>query len=124
MNLSAIKSRLEAATPGNWELEDGTNLIWGKCYEEGINTYGSIPVASIEGKRDWSKLPRTWEEVRADAEFITHSKSDITFLLKEVERYREELTKIANYETDCEPGYTNTPFCRDVAKAALEDGSK
>lgn len=73
IDIDAIKARLEAATPGPWEMAGGNEWVSpigievGPCADEGVR--------------------------QQDAEFIANAPSDIAALIEEVERLRGHIDR-------------------------------
>ncbi len=72
MSIASIKARLEAATPGPWQVVE---MEWAGGRVE----YGVGPV-------DAEGIPTCTPLTEADAEFIAHARDDIPELLEMVAR--------------------------------------
>lgn len=59
-------------TPTPWRVEEGTDLIWGKCSEEDMTTYGmGFPIVTgFSGMGSWTKGRPDMDEREANAAFI------------------------------------------------------
>lgn len=59
-------------TPGPWRVESGTTLVWGRCDEDDVSTYGmGIPVAEAKIGSSWRNGPSvSAEEAEANARLI------------------------------------------------------
>lgn len=92
--LDEIQARVEAATPGPWEVtQEGWSVISAAC-----NICGTYHNHSMhDGGRTWDAQP--------DADFIAHSREDVPFLLAEVSKLRaiieEAATRAASGIEDC-----------------------
>lgn len=80
--LAEIRARLDAATPGPWNVR--TNGSWLRpravVYRDSNQHANNVDVCQLIGER------REW----ADADLIAHAPADIAWLLDEVERLRGE----------------------------------
>lgn len=99
--LDAIKARLKAVTPGPWVIR-----------REGGD------ITAIDSLDDQTVLAGAWNSATdnlhplevepADAEFITHARTDVARLVAEVERLNERLRAraVPDYSEECptEPG--------------------
>lgn len=77
-DLSAIRARAEAATPGPWK-----NQLPGRSY-----------VVRAGNKRIAEMMTFTSEERDNDATFIAHARADIPALLAEIERLQSLLAPL------------------------------
>lgn len=91
--LSAVRDRLDAATPWPWHLftnrhptTGGEN--WG-CIETQRHPAGGAGVPLLGGKTYW-----TGPKQRADADLVAHAPADLAFLADEVERLRAEIDRL------------------------------
>ena len=84
MNINAIKARL-ARVAGKWpttgDLAPGADDLGPKAWA----AHGPLRCHATEKGR-----ARQWTQACADAEFVAHAPADITALIAEVERLREE----------------------------------
>ena len=81
--LNEIKSRLAAATRGNWVYESKRDTHDFCIYVKGAkaSVYGDIDFEDgVVGSSEWIWIKD------ADGEFIAHSKADIEWLINEIER--------------------------------------
>lgn len=92
--LEEIRKRVEAATPGPWEVEDyrcdgdwrSTGNVWARNkghYHPGTKVC-EVNCHSMSSISD----PRDIGEFEGNSAFIAHARDDIPFLLAEVERLR------------------------------------
>ena len=82
LDLKGIRERLGRATPGEWLVEETDN-------HGGKPTY-DVYAEEFDGRTFVAECAEVGHD-RADADFIAHSKSDITSLLSEIDSLRETL---------------------------------
>lgn len=100
--IQEIKARVEAATPGEWEQANksvrvvGTQIDYG-CYKSApTGRDGGICNCLGGGYQDGKNHPANIQAVK-NAEFITHSKQDILWLIDQLESIQQEREdRIAN----------------------------
>lgn len=76
--IEQIKARAEAATPGPWER-----------HYDGI-------IRRVDGLDNWICQEPSGDirQITADMEFIAHARTDIPFLIQEIERLQAELLSL------------------------------
>jgi hypothetical protein len=79
IDLPAIKARMEKATPGDWTVTQFTNYRGYAIYAPGR---GCI----AERWYDFDQVQPYGDEIKANADFIAHARTDIQLLVQEVER--------------------------------------
>jgi len=90
--LSAIRRRLEAATPGPWRHREG--------FIESAGEPGDLLAVTLQRSEEGlNALPGL-----ANAEFIAHAPTDVARLLDELERVRTELANERADRTALLPG--------------------
>lgn len=102
-----LRALLAKATPGEWRVEQDTNLIWGDCNPEDRSTRGmGYPVAEVRMSaphwgRDMFGLAEKWE---ANAAFIAASRTAVPALLDENEALRSEKAALLDRVEELEAG--------------------
>ena len=98
--LDEIKERAKKATKGPWKaMEDGNQYIHGPKGDRYLPTAKVVASARVDGLiRPWNphavmafmKLDDAWvcRFLSDDAQFIAHSRDDVSWLVEEVERLR------------------------------------
>lgn len=83
--VAAIRERLEAATPGDWHVDAPPGFEQG--HDDICVLSGDIYICqtSYDGLSNTKK-----HNVREDAEFIAHAKSDVQYLLEQLEIHVRE----------------------------------
>lgn len=113
MNLSDIKLRLEKASPGPWERRESAVYVeqeWMyELFQDDVNQGGTFfynPTCGLElifknrvfeDFKSWGKAQKI-----ANADFIAHAPSDISALVTEVERLREDMGALSQPFSDPE----------------------
>jgi hypothetical protein len=94
LDLDAIKARVEAATPGPWEVVDYNRGNRERDTWLGVirGAFEVIGGAVQIGRIKYSAL--THRENVANAKFIAHSREDVDELVKEVERLRKDEARL------------------------------
>ena len=103
-DLESIKTRLGKATAGEWLISQ-TKSFNKKFVIVSADSY-SEPIASVERP--------TIEQIKADANFIAHSKQDIESLLGEVQRLKEDSEK---------PNWTD-PELKELVEKLQQENSR
>lgn len=115
LDLSPIKARLAAATPGPFKVVYGRHNLWPIAVETHAREYSEgREVCSF--RRD--SLMRgdslaTHHEESANAELFAHAPTDIDALVKEVERLREDLQSYQNEARRAETGEWKCESCEE-----------
>lgn len=86
--LSEIKARLDAATPGKWEVE-----YLGPSEEE-LNVVAGV---STNGKSIIQTDAGYYPPLQPDANFIAHARDDIPWLIEQIEIATEALEPAIQY---------------------------
>lgn len=97
--MKEIRERCERATPGPWEIETYSNYV-------GYSIYGSMVGCLAERWYAESLSEKENVEMHGNAEFISHARQDIPWLLRRAEagaklseavkEYRKELERPAD----------------------------
>jgi roadblock/LC7 domain-containing protein len=93
--IAEITARCEAATPGEWVYD------WGK---DSISTASGTMVVGIHGRAYGND---TLEINESDAEFISHAREDIPFLLAEIARLNEAIAVLDKAADKANEDYLN-----------------
>ncbi len=96
--LVAIKARADAATPGPWQ-ECGADRDGCQCCTV-WSLSADIPVADTKTAIVYEGKVAPESVMRADATFIAHSRTDMTFLLGEVHRLMAEAQARADADAE------------------------
>ncbi|MDT0567884.1 hypothetical protein RM704_10450 [Streptomyces sp. DSM 3412] len=97
---TVLESRADAATPGPWGIyESGSMMDIAADLEETgcgyrarreIARFEEEPLDNDPAHKEWT-AEEDWAQVRADAVFIAHARTDVPALISEVRRLRNEL---------------------------------
>lgn len=85
LDLSAIKARAEAATPGPW-----SDLCYIVYAQTKPGSTFDIPLADAS----LDECPFSHDQCEANAQFIAHARTDIPALIAEVERLNGEVARL------------------------------
>ena len=102
LDLDAIETRANAATPGPWGFYDGDNYadVAADLQQTSPGSYSyREKIARLEDENYWDDLAhedddedRAPEQMAANAAFIAHAREDVPALLAEIRRLRQALT--------------------------------
>lgn len=106
IDVSAVRARLDAATPAPWETRDAETL-------PGLDGLPSLVVFTSDG----DEVVNTCTSAgcgpilrQADAYFIAHARSDVADLCDEVERLRAALAEIRALHRPSKTGFCKVCF--------------
>lgn len=122
-DLDGIRSRLAAATPGQWKRTGP----WQPCEPKLLklpDQYSSVAHADGNIADIWP-----WTDHVANAEFIAHAPEDVAYLLALVDRYRDVIAALEaetaatrpNDEPDPEPVFESLPSALDITHWYTEE---
>jgi len=80
--LDALERLEKAASPAGWCVEDGTDLVWGRCNPDDHSTYGmGYPIVTGIAPRPYTTYEPQWPARVANASLIAESRNDLPALI-------------------------------------------